>query len=385
MKKGYNTVRRLCAWIIGVVFTLSGIIKVMDPVGAGLVMGEYFQFLHLGFLRFLTKPAGMFFSFLEAITGVALVTGVWRKITAIVASSLMGLFTILTLLLLIFNPTMDCGCFGEALHLTHLQSFLKNIILDLLLVVAFVPFRDFGEPKKIKYGSFGLVTLSIIAFGIFSSLYFPLKDFTGYRPGSKLSSAIKIDEAVDFNAAFIYEKDGIRQVITLEDELPDESWTFIGSEAIAEKDLSSLPVLPVTNEGEVADTLAATGNVMVVSVYRPKHMNGRKKAQLKDFLAMAEGVGFTPLYLTLRPEPGSGEYGSDFRAMAGLNRSNGGVTIIQDGVIIRKWARRHLPSEDLLKELINDEPTETIIGTESHGNLLFQSFLLYVFSILLLL
>lgn len=385
MNKGYYTLRRFCAWTVGVVLTLSGIIKVMDPVGAGLVMSEYFQFLHLRFLRFMCMPAGMFFSFTEALTGVALMTGVWRKATAIAASSLMGLFTVLTALLLIFNPSMDCGCFGEALHLTHLQSFLKNLALDALLAVAFIPFRDFGEPKKIKYGSFALVSLSIVLFGIFSSLYFPLKDFTNYRPGSRLSSSIKIDEAVDFNASFVYEKDGIRQVVTLEDELPDESWTFIGSEAIADKDLSSLPVLPVTDNGEVADSLASSGNVIVASVYRPRRMSAKNRAKVKDFLAMAETAGFTPLYLSLHPETGSGEYGSDFRAMAGLNRSNGGVTIIQDGVIIRKWARRHLPSEELLTELAGDEPTETIIGTETHGNLLFQSFLLYIFSILLLL
>ena len=141
MGKAYLRLRRFCAWTVGIVFTISGILKLMDPVGTGLLMGEYFQFLHIGFMRRLGIAAGMFFSFLETFTGIALVTGVWRKAAAVSASVLTALFTLLTILLAAFDPPMDCGCFGEVLHLTHLQSLLKNIVLDLLLVFAFVPWR----------------------------------------------------------------------------------------------------------------------------------------------------------------------------------------------------------------------------------------------------
>ena len=33
--------RRLCAFIIGLVFLLAGIFKLLDPAGAGLVVEEY--------------------------------------------------------------------------------------------------------------------------------------------------------------------------------------------------------------------------------------------------------------------------------------------------------------------------------------------------------
>ena len=39
--------RRLCAFIIGVVFVIAGIFKLLDPVGAGLVMEGYLRFFHL--------------------------------------------------------------------------------------------------------------------------------------------------------------------------------------------------------------------------------------------------------------------------------------------------------------------------------------------------
>lgn len=385
MGKAYLRLRRFCAWTVGIVFTISGILKLMDPVGTGLLMGEYFQFLHIGFMRRLGIASGMFFSFLETFTGIALVTGVWRKAAAVSASVLMALFTLLTILLAAFDPPMDCGCFGEVLHLTHLQSLLKNIVLDLLLVFAFVPWREFGEPRKIKYGSFALISLSCLLFGIYSALYLPLDDYTDYRPGAMLASSSKAQSSDGFSARYIYEKNGARRIISLEDELPDDSWTFVGVEEEIEEIIPSYPVLPITDNGAVADSLAAQGDVIAVSAYSARRLGKKKMEKIYGFMDMAESAGYRVLLLTLRPEAGSGGYGSDFRALVGLNRSNGGATLIRDGVIVKKWARRNLPDRDTLEELLTQDPMETTADSESRGKLPFQSFLLYSFAVLLLL
>ena len=71
-----HNIRRFCTVIIGTVFFAAGLLKLIDPVGAGMVIGEYFKFFHLGFLVILAKPAGVFLSLLETITGAALITGV---------------------------------------------------------------------------------------------------------------------------------------------------------------------------------------------------------------------------------------------------------------------------------------------------------------------
>jgi hypothetical protein len=84
----------------------------------------------------------------EASTGAALVSGVFRKTTAIVTSALILFFTVITLILWIANPVMDCGCFGEAIHLTHGQTLLKNLVLVALALIAFIPFQNFGVPRK---------------------------------------------------------------------------------------------------------------------------------------------------------------------------------------------------------------------------------------------
>ena len=153
--------RRFCGFLCGFVFFTSGILKLMDPVGTGLIMDKYLDFLHIGFLGFAAKGLGILFALAETTIGTALVTGVWRRLTAIAAISLQAFFTLLTLLLVIFNPTMDCGCFGEAIHLTHLQTFIKNIAICILLAIGFIPMRNLGRPVKRKYVSFSIVSISV--------------------------------------------------------------------------------------------------------------------------------------------------------------------------------------------------------------------------------
>ena len=129
--------KRFCGFITGFVFFISGILKLMDPVGTGLIIKEYLGFMHLGFMDPIAKFLGAGLALTESVLGTGLITGVWRHIIAPVTICLQGFFTLITLILVIFNPEMDCGCFGEAIHLTHLETFIKNIILSILLIIYF--------------------------------------------------------------------------------------------------------------------------------------------------------------------------------------------------------------------------------------------------------
>ena len=170
MKKYHNRMRRLAAVIIGLVFFVAGVFKLMDPVGAKLVVIEYLNFFHLGFLRSLAMPIALVFALVEALCGAALVTGVYRFISAVVSSSLIVFFTIITFILWIFNPEMDCGCFGEVIHLSHLQTLIKNLILLALAAVAFIPFKDYGKNKTRKFIPFWIVAASTVALMVYSLL-----------------------------------------------------------------------------------------------------------------------------------------------------------------------------------------------------------------------
>ena len=385
--------RRFSGFFCGFVFFLSGILKLMYPVGAGLVMDSYLDFLHIGFLGFASKPLAFLFALAETIVGTAMITGVWRRITAIIALSLQGFFTLLTILLAIFNPVMDCGCFGEFIHLTHVETLVKNLVICALLSYAYFPMRNLGRPLKRKYVSFGVVCTSVLVFSIFSLSRLPIIDFTDYEPGAQILSADAnvADEA--FDAMFIYEKDGVQQEFTLEN-LPDSTWTFVSTQTIQNKDLKSsgATLSFYDNDKEYQDSLAVQGDVMIISIYDPQMRQKKWDAAVR----MAENAresGFNPMILVAGiPEQIEGKvtgdipvYFSDYKTLITLNRSNAGATWLSHGYIIKKWGRRAYPDQDDLLTYIKGNSTEAILESNTKGSLLFQGFLLYVFAIMLLL
>lgn len=394
MKKGYNVFRRFCAFVLGSVFLISGILKIMDPVGSEFIMKSYFSFLHIGFMDFAAEFLGVAFALTEAVLGAALMSGVWRKVVGIAVVALTTFFTLLTLVLLIFNPTMDCGCFGEALHLTHLQTFIKNVILCVLCCGAFIPMRELDRPVKVKYVSFALTACSLVALLVYSLVALPLKDYTAFHPGAMLQAAAD-EQYKDFSEPeFIYEKDGVTQAFSL-DALPDSSWNFVDSR-IRQDDFAAGTVLTLTDDaGEYCDSLATQGNVLVVSAY--KKLSAGRIEGIESLVADARAVGLTPIVLVPSDDllaaasekraalEDSLVYYSDYKTLATLNRSNGGATWISDGQIVRKWSYTLRPSLEELEAALAEDPAALALETGSRGSLALQGYLLYVFAVLLLL
>ena len=402
MKYLFLRMKRFCGFIAGIVFFIAGIFKLLDPIGAGLVMKEYMDFFHFGFLSVLAKPLAVALAFLETMVGAALVTGIWRRLSAIIALAFQIFFTVVTLILVIFNPQMDCGCFGEVIHLTHLETFLKNLILLALLCLFTFPLRHLGAPKKHKYVSFGIVTFSIAAFTAYSWTHLPLMDFTAFKPAAALQagSAFGLSDEELFDAVFVYEKDGTVQEFTLE-ALPDSTWSFVETRTVMNDDLDyeTANLSFYDADGEYQDTLAVKGKVMVVSIYNPE-VNAKWKS-VASFITNAENTGFRPLLLVCS-SPEQMEtvfakypdhrnvlekvlYYSDYKTLIAMNRSNGGVTYFSDGYLVRKWSSAASPDVAELNEMSVGDDTESIIESDTQGRLAFQGFMLYVFAIMLLL
>lgn len=394
-------VRRLCAWIVGAVYFGGGILKLIDPTGAGLVMEEYFKFLHLPFLLPMAKHFGVALALFEAILGLALITGVFRKVVAIIVSIVQLIFTGLTLALVIINPIMDCGCFGEAIHLTHLQTFLKNVILIVLILCAFAPYKKFGRPKKKKYFTFILTSLATIAFMLHALYNLPLVDFTMFKPGTQIMAAK--DNYVDgaaYESVFIYEKEGEKEAFTLEN-LPDSTWSFVETQTKQLELGYDAPIFSFYDRyGEYKDELAAEDNLLVINIYNPG-IPAEKWKEIYSLTKLVRESGFRVL-IVLRSEPSDVEglledlnpeirmelqniiYFSDYKTLITINRSNAGLTLLNKGYIICKWKSTKYPSIEDLDELYDSNEVETTLGYNVKGSLYFQGFLLLMFAIIIL-
>lgn len=335
-----KAVRRICAFIIGLVFFIAGFLKLMDPVGAGLVVEEYFKYLHLGFMMPLAKAAGVGMALLETLLGAALLAGVWPRVVGPGVGIIILAFTGLTLNLLIVNPPMDCGCFGQAVHLSHSQSFIKNAVLCVLWLIAYIPMRSVPRPRAIKYVSFSIAAVSIVAFTLFSLFSIPGFDFTAFKPGATLMQA-------------------------QQEPSPDS------------------PLLSICDsEGEYRDELLATGTIMVVSSYDYDKLPVEMLDRIASFRA---SMPVRTMLIASGSELPAGAYSSDRRTLMTLNRSNGGATLLADGLIVAKWPIGKLPASEEVSALTELDATEAMMKANAPKRLKLEGFLLYVTAVLLLL
>ena len=390
-----NGFKRICAVLIGTVFFIAGVLKLMDPLGTSLIVEEYFKFFHTGFLSFASGVFGVALALFESVLGAALITGVWPLVSAVATLCALAFFTVVTAILWIAGAPMDCGCFGEVLHLEHWQSFLKNVVLLGLWAAAFLPLGKTIVPRKIKYVCFGIGAASVALFCLYSQLSIPLVDFTSLKPGTELSGA----EGGSFDdiTAAVYTKGGREGAFT-PDCPPDSTWTFVRyqsySRPIVEKGAPAAVLSFCDASGEYADSLAVSGNAIIISAYSPASLSQHRSASLGDFAAMAAGEGYTVLFLVAgtpdtvevgNPSLASSTYFADRRLLMTLNRSNGGVTYVRDGLITAKWSARALPAADELGKLAGRDPVEYMMRRNNRGKVRLQGFLLYTFAVMLLL
>lgn len=337
MSKFYNGFRRFFAVIIGLVFLASGVLKLLDPTGTMLIVQEYLKFFHLNFLMGLAKSMAVALSLLESLVGAALVAGIWRKLVAVVTMIMMVFFTVITLILLVKNPDMDCGCFGEAIHLTHFQTFAKNVILCVLCLLAFIPLNKCGEPRPGRYVGFGIAASLIIILAVYSLSHLPLVDFTPYSPQSE-----------------IFSQDGNYD--------PDA------------------PILSFRSEyGDYEDQLATYGNVMVVSAYEPAKLTQENWQEISSLVMDAYMNGANPLIIlcaenldSVPLELRQNAYLTDYRTAIALNRSNGGLTYLDDGVVVAKWSQGDFPSGDALGDILDQDSIEYSVARLSRNRLWLQ-------------
>ena len=201
-------------------------------------MQEFFEAWGVQGFHDYTLALSILMNAFEIIAGVAVIIG-WR----------MKLFSWLLLLLIIFftfltgyawlatNPDgsakfASCGCFGDCLPLTPQQSFLKDLLL--LLLIAFIfKNRHLIKPlfSKSFINGFLIFDAALLAFAFqwYTLKYLPVVDCLPFKKGNNIMELRKMpaDAVPDkFEYKFVYEKEGKQQEFAMSN-LPDSTWKFI--------------------------------------------------------------------------------------------------------------------------------------------------------------
>ena len=363
-----KTLFKLFRVLFGLTFIISGFTKLIDPVGTGLVVKEYFSFMHLGFLSPLANEFGITMSALEMLTGICVFSGLFLKLFTFIGMAMMAAFTLVTVYLVAYNPISDCGCFGEAIHLTNWQSLGKNLVLLPMSIVLFILSRRIPMKKCLVYNTAAAAVFAAFAagIGILALRTLPGMDFASYKIGTDLSAIAK-GYVSTYETVFTYEKDGVSAEFAI-DSLPDDSWTFVdsrttlvsgdGAEAMADISVKDL------SDNYRNEIFSSEGAMIASVVWDAAGLSGERWStirKLKQDMDLS-GVPFHLFCDNASNVPADLEectLTSDRKALITLLRSNGGAVCINDGTISYKWPARGVSSESIHEIL--DKDTDMLI------------------------
>ena len=201
--------------VLGVLFVVSGFVKAVDPVGFSYKIEEYLGMFQLSSWREFSVSFSVLLCVAEMTLGMLLLLRLWRRVTAVTVTLFILGFTILTYLIYIdpYGGINECGCFGEAIHLSNGATFAKNILL--LVVAGIYSWNVFRQAKNnFNYRQIGLtIGVLVMAFFVplYSYFYLPPFDFLPYNVGTRMGteSTIHLYDS-DFNdvteKVFAYKK-----------------------------------------------------------------------------------------------------------------------------------------------------------------------------------
>ncbi len=354
--------------IVGIAFIFSGAVKLIDPTGTALKIEDYLAMMNLQVFSSLSMPLSVLLSMTEFVLGTNALLGSYCRTTPRLLLVLMGVMTPLTLYLAIANPISDCGCFGDAIHLTNWQTFIKNVILLLLL---WVMYKYNHRVRWVFHRELhSLIVCWSVLFGSILAYVgidmHPLIDFRPYKIGTDLSEAIEGVSFEELTFDFIYEKAGVRERFSL-DNIPNEAdgWKFV--ERIAHSPIEGKSnVSPLEhfvvydgNDDVTEEILSHDGYVFIMFSPDVTKASDKYIHKLHELYEYCEAFDY-PFYAVVASTPIEieawvNETGCEFDFMymdrttiQTIARNNPFVLVLKNGIIYHKYSINQLPDDALL-------------------------------------
>ncbi len=212
--------------IVGAVFTISGVAKMIDPYGFIYKINDYLAVWGMDVGDGPVIFAAVLLSATEFLTGFTLATGSMRRLSVWIAMAMMAFMLPLTLYVAVADPVDDCGCFGDFIIISNWATFWKNVAITAALCFLIRRNRNV-EGLFTPMSQWLQITLAaawLIYIGLVGYNEQPLVDFRPYPVGQPL-----LREADTESIIYRYQAaDGTIADFTA-DMLPDgdDGWTFL--------------------------------------------------------------------------------------------------------------------------------------------------------------
>ena len=363
-----KVLRKFSRVFVGLVFVFSGFVKGVDPLGTVYRIEDYF----IAYGTEWAIPMALFFSVflctLEFTLGIVMVLNIRVKQFAWILFSMMIFFTIVTFYDALYNPVPDCGCFGDAITLTNWATFYKNIFLMIFTSIIF--FR-----RKKMYGKFPprtgtmIVVFVFIAFGWFSVYnynHLPVIDFRAWKVGNDMApdneEAVKVFVTYK-NIKTGEEKEFLSPNYPWNDSVWITEWEFVDQRMDDNNlyDGFELKIEDIYGDDYTKHYFENQDYQFIIVAYDLEKTDKEAFRKINDLYQKTEEKGYSLIVLTSEiPENidkfkkelnvGYEFYFADDIALEIMVRSNPGLILMKNGIVLNKWHYNDFPNYSELEE-----------------------------------
>ena len=370
---------------VGVLFIISGLIKLNDPVGFSFKLGDYFapEVLNLPFLEPYALVIAVLVVILEVLLGVMLIVGYAKKFTLWSLLLMIVFFTFLTFYSAYFNKVTDCGCFGDALKLTPWESFSKDVVLLVLILVLYKGSR-YIQPFFSKGVRSITVFISLILclwLGLHVLEHLPVIDFRAYKVGTNITKGMQTPADAPravYQYNWSFDVNGQQKTVINRGEDPKIDGTLLGVETSVLQKGYEPPIHDFSIERDGTDyttQMLEEEHLLVVIAYNLNVAQNDGFIAIKEATDTALEKGYTVIGISASSTPETeklaAKYDLDFKfyfcdmtALKTIIRSNPSIIRLEKGTILQKL---HFNDVDQLKlktlkniSLTNDIPVTTL-------------------------
>jgi uncharacterized membrane protein YphA (DoxX/SURF4 family) len=347
--------------ILGLVFIFSSTMKGFDSLGTSYRVEDYLSAYNLIWLHGSELFLSFFLIVIEFILGVALLFKLHIRLAALGTLLIMVIFTGLTYFDALYNMVPDCGCFGDAVKLTAWETFYKNVVLIILALILFIKRNSIKNriPGWVQTILLLILASSYLYFTLYNYKHLPMLDFRDWKIGSDLKS-----EGLDNVKTYvIYKnkntgetKEYLSPNYPWNDSTWMSEWEFV-DQRIDESGVKkghSLYIIDYDGNNVTNDIIENPDYQLILVSYDIESANseGLIKASALSEQANKHGISFVML-------SSSGEqlidkyrevyqinyptYLADDTELKTIIRSNPGLILLRNGVVINKWHFNDFP------------------------------------------
>ena len=358
--------------LIGLLFMFSGFVKGVDPLGTMYRIEDYFIAYNMEWAMFFAFSLSILLCAVEFTTGALLFFNIKTKYNVWVAVLMMLTFSCVTFYDALYSPVPDCGCFGDAIKLSNWDTFYKNLVIDLFLVIIILYRNKYSYflKNKQEISVIAIVLFAFISFSIYNYRNLPIIDFSSWKVGSKLYSEnpkpIKLYVTYKCKATGEV-KEFLSPNYPYTDSIWLSQWDYDTSRV--EDPNKYVNIMIEGKEGnDMTDAIIKNDDFQFIITSNDLKLADKNAfKEISSLFEKVDSLGYSFVVLSsgtqedfdkFKKENKINEYlefyNTDDIELKIMVRSNPGLMLIKKGTVIGKWHYNNIPSLEKIEKMVKN-------------------------------